>query len=401
MEFNRLGRNSKIRQHWRGASCLVDFPTAIIHNEFGYRMLEVLQFLKTVRLGEVEKGRGNNLNLLRLLCASAVIFSHCFVLRGEYAREPMHAALGWGDLGETAVFCFFFISGYLILKSALSRSTPEEFIAARTLRIFPALMVAIMLCAFVLGPVASTLSVSDYFRDPLTRTFLRDAWLHRTQDALPGVFENNPIRNVVDGPIWTLPVEWTMYMVTLAACAIVRWKSSASRFTARSWAVLIAALILTVQMFPLPWPTSWMWIACFLLGSACYPLRSTVPLSPPFAVAFLSLDLLCFHKLPFHLGAKLFPLALCYCLITFGYHPAAHVKSFHRLGDYSYGLYVFAWPLQQFLVNRTRGAISLFAATYVLALLAAVCSWHFIEKPCLALKDRVRYKMSAALYQSS
>jgi peptidoglycan/LPS O-acetylase OafA/YrhL len=364
-------------------------------------MLEVFQFLKTVRLGEVEKGRGNNLNLLRLLFASAVVFSHCFVLRGEYANEPMHAALGWGDLGETAVFCFFFVSGYLILKSALSRSTPEEFIAARTLRIFPALVAAILLCAFVLGPLVSTLPAIDYFRDPLTHTFLRDAWLHRTQDALPGVFENNPIHYVVNGPIWTLPVEWTMYMVTLVACAIVRRKSPASRFTARSWAVLIVALLLTAQMFPLPWPTSWMWVACFLLGSACYLSRSKMPLSLLLAVAFLSVDLLCFHKLPFHLGAKLFPPALCYCVIAFGYHPAAHVKSFHRLGDYSYGLYIFAWPLQQLLVNHTGGALRLFAISYALSLLAAVCSWHFIEKPCMALKDRVRYKMSAALCQSS
>ena len=362
-------------------------------------MLEVFPILKTVRLGEVEKGRGNNLSLLRLVCASAVIFSHCFVLRGEYAHEPMHAALGWGDLGETAVFCFFFVSGYLILKSALSRSTPEEFIAARTLRNFPALVVAIMLCAFVLGPLASTLPAGDYFRDPLTRTFLRDAWLHRTQDTLPGVFENNPIHCIVDGPIWTLPVEWTMYMLTLVACAIVRWKSPASRYTARSWAVLIVALLLTVQMSPLPWPTSWMWVACFLLGSACYLLRSKVPLSLPLAVAFLSVDLLCFHKLPFHLGAKLFPPVLCYCVIAFGYHPSVHVKSFHRLGDYSYGLYIFAWPLQQLLVNRTRGALSLFAISYVLVLIAAVCSWHFIEKPCLALKDGFSNKTNAAALQ--
>jgi hypothetical protein len=55
----------------------------------------VPKFFQTYGLGDIEKGTENNLNPLRLLFATAVIFSHCFVLRGEYAKEPMHSMLGW------------------------------------------------------------------------------------------------------------------------------------------------------------------------------------------------------------------------------------------------------------------------------------------------------------------
>lgn len=352
--------------------------------------------LQPVLLGNVEGGRNNNLNLLRLLFASAVIFSHSFVLRGEYAREPMHLALGWGDLGETAVFSFFFVSGYLIQKSALRRNTPEEFLAARSLRIFPALILAILLCILVLGPLESSLSAGDYFRSQTTRQFLYDAWLHRTQDSLPGVFENNPVPHIVDGPIWTLPAEWTMYMVVLLLCTIARWKSLLTRFTMRSWGSLIFALLLTAQMMPIPWATAWMWVACFLLGSVCYLLRKRLLLSLPIAAASIMVDLILFHYAPLHLGAKLFPPALCYSLITFGFHPAVHIRSFHRLGDYSYGLYIFAWPLQQCLVNHSTSALRLFAESFVLTLVVAILSWHLIEAPCLALKDRVSAVLNKA-----
>lgn len=353
-------------------------------------MHEPFPCLRTVRLGDFDAGRNNNLNLLRLVFASAVVFSHCYVLRGEYPREPMRAWLGWGDLGETAVFGFFFVSGYLIVKSALRTNTVEEFMLARALRIFPGLVLAILLCAFLLGPIVSVLPFRDYILNPQTFVFLRDAVLHRTQDTLPGMFEHTPIHGVVNGPIWTLPTEWTMYVATFVACSVVRWRVVLQRFTARSWMVLAATLLLTAQMMAIPWATAWMWIACFLLGSACYMLRNRIWLSVPVAVAFLAADLGMFHHLPFHLGARMFPPALCYCVLTFGYHPALHVRWYHRLGDYSYGLYIFGWPLQQVFATSSRNPLAFFAVTYPLVLLLAVCSWHFLEEPCLALKGRLR-----------
>ena len=94
---------------------------------------------KISKLSDVERGRHNNLNLIRFALSSAVVLSHCYVILGLFKDEPMQKFLHFNDLGGTAVYSFFFLSGYLILKSSI-RSSPEEFILSRVLRIFPALI---------------------------------------------------------------------------------------------------------------------------------------------------------------------------------------------------------------------------------------------------------------------
>ncbi len=337
-------------------------------------------------------------NLIRFLFATSVILSHSYAVRREFSHDPMHLLLNWGDLGGTAVFGFFFISGFLILKSALRAETAESYLAARALRIFPALAVTIMLCAFVLGPIVSTDYIGQYFSSSGTWAFLGDAILHHTQDSLPGVFRNHPVQNIVNVSIWTLPAEWTLYIVTLLACLVARRKSLAGSFSLSSWLFLIAALLLTVQMQTLPWASAWRWIACFFVGAICYLARKKVLLSLPVALGIMGADLLIIRHFSRHLGAELFPLALCYLIITFGYHPAVHVRSFHHFGDYSYGLYITGWPLQQVLVLHTSSALSLFAVAYPSALFLAILSWHFIEKPCLAFKGKAKKALDVGTY---
>ncbi len=94
-------------------------------------------------------------------------------------------------------------------------------------------------------------------------------------------------------------------------------------------------------------------------------------------------------KMSYHL----FPYVLGYFVLTLGYHPAVHIAGFHRFGDYSYGLYIYAYPLQQLLATRFHSPLAFFAATYPLTLLAAVCSWHFIEEPSLKLKYKIKRKL--------
>ena len=79
-----------------------------------------------------------------------------------------------------------------------------------------------------------------------------------------------------------------------------------------------------------------------------------------------------------------------YFLLTIGYHPALHFRSFHRIGDYSYGLYIYAFPIQQLLLHKYPRPLFLFAAGYPLSLAAAVLSWHFVERPSLSLKGKMR-----------
>lgn len=342
---------------------------------------------KNVLLRDAEKGRNNNLNLIRFALASLVIFSHSYIATGSFSdNEPMRKYLHFGSFGGLAVLSFFFISGYLILKSGLSMKSPEHFIRARTLRIFPGLITVIFLCGLVLGPCLTVLTVQDYFANHFTWSFLQNALMRQAPVQLPGVFMTNLIRTV-DAPLWTLSSEWTMYIVVLLVCIALKWKLFWKQFTLRTFIFLMFVLLITLPLLPHLSSYSIPWASFFVVGSFCYVFRSRIILNIPIALCLTILFLVLIRSFPIA-GKYIFPAALAYLLLTIGYHPALHFKSFHKIGDYSYGLYIYAWPIQQILSSHPTGqAVKLFLLSYPLALLVSIASWHFIEGPCLRLKD--------------
>src|SRR5579862_815986 len=108
--------------------------------------------------------RQNNFDALRLIAATSVIFSHAFLL-GEGTQDPeplMRLTGGQTILGVVGVFVFFTISGFLVTQSFETTGSPLVFLAKRGLRIFPGLLLCLLVCAFVIGPLVTSLPVSDY-----------------------------------------------------------------------------------------------------------------------------------------------------------------------------------------------------------------------------------------------
>jgi len=346
-----------------------------------------MPYFRVACLGNVDKGRSNNLNLLRFLLASSVILSHSWISLGLLSSEPIHKKLGFTDLGTIAVYGFFFISGYLILKSALRWSSPIDYLASRFLRIFPGLITIVLVCVLVFGPIMTALSLRDYFSSPLTWSFLSEIWMHHMQHLLPGVCINYPLPSI-NAPLWTLPGEWLMYVATMVACLIFRWKSG-RQFKLATWIIIIAVILFTAQMLPLQWAFALQWFKYFVIGSICYLLRDQVALWIPGALFIFAIDIfLLLHNV--RGGHILFPFALCYLLITLGYHPAVYFQVAGRFGDYSYGLYIYGQPIQQALLNHFHRPIPFFLTAYPFVLFSAVLSWHYIEEPALSLKHRIR-----------
>ena len=345
-----------------------------------------MAFFETVRLSQVESGRANNLKLLRFLFAAGVVFSHCYVLLGQLGREPMQRFFHWSNLGEVAVFGFFFLSGYLILKSGLRWSTPSDFLAARCLRIFPALWCTVVLCVAVLGPAASSLSLKEYAAAPLTRHYLLQAVMRANAlHGLPGVFQGRLPFASVNQPLWTLSSEWLTYIVVLLICLGVRLRQGV-RYPWTSWLFIGLVLLLTAQMFPFQKTDSARWAAIFALGGLCFLLRHHVRLSISMAVCGIALSLVLLRVLP-HAGKPLFPLALCYAVAVAGYHPALYVHWFNRLGDYSYGIYIYGWPIQQLLLpSAAKSAVRLFGLAFPCVLTLSALSWHLLEERALRCK---------------
>jgi peptidoglycan/LPS O-acetylase OafA/YrhL len=157
--------------------------------------------------------RHNALNALRLLLAAAVLVSHSWPLSG-HEPEPN---LGGANLGTWAVFGFFGISGYLITRSRLSGRPVRDYYRARALRIMPALVVALLVVAFVFAPLSQLLDPAAAW-DPLSSvTFVaRNVFLYPPAPiAQPGIADtlaNVPYPLLWDGPLWTLFWEGLCYL---------------------------------------------------------------------------------------------------------------------------------------------------------------------------------------------
>ena len=165
-----------------------------------------------VTLGSIAVGRQNSLNLLRLLAAVGVVASHTVII--TQGRDAMPGSM-W-LLGHVCVGAFFTISGYLISASWDRASSAMDFALARVLRIFPALLVCILLTAFVVGPAVSSLGLRAYLTTPQTAGFvLGNLSLFWEVETLPGVFEDHPVPDA-QITFWTLKHELIAYLGVLA-----------------------------------------------------------------------------------------------------------------------------------------------------------------------------------------
>lgn len=151
--------------------------------------------------------RDNNFGIVRLLAALFVIVGHMHILAGGMAPElygiPIH---------EVGVDIFFIIGGYLIARSWMRGPDFAKYICRRIFRIFPALFFCVCITVFLVGPLATSLTLGEYFSDRLTWKYLMNIFLS-TNHALPGVFADNPYPAAVNGSLWSLPVEFMMYFL--------------------------------------------------------------------------------------------------------------------------------------------------------------------------------------------
>lgn len=252
-----------------------------------------------VPLEEAEHGKANNLNLIRLVLASSVILAHSFVILNRRQDEVFRRFLRFNaNMGDVAVFGFFFLSGFLILKSAIRRPDAATFFKARIARIFPALIAVVLLSVFVLGPLITERSLGEYFSRGMTwRYLLTMVFNHGSRGGLPGVFVDAPIREV-NSPLWTLPLEWMMYVCTFLAVIAYKLQVRTATLSRRSVIVLLLVVIFTAQTLPLSTRFGYKAMLCFLVGGAAYLFRRFIPLFPSISIFIFATDLLLSRFLP-------------------------------------------------------------------------------------------------------
>jgi peptidoglycan/LPS O-acetylase OafA/YrhL len=344
--------------------------------------------VSTLRLGDLAHGRDNNFQLIRLFAAACVVLFHSYALTGRWTHEPLWRVMPETNFGALGVKIFFVVSGFLVTQSWLARQSVAPFVAARVLRIYPALIAA-TLVTIALAGWSSSLSWPQFLSDPQTVDYAwRVALGWDMVYRLPGAFPTNPFPHDVNGSLWTLPIELRLYLVLLVAgfLGILARRGS--------WLAIVAALVAVFawrpEWFPLsPNDKAVRELALlFGLGSLACAWRASVPVS--LAGALAAIALVAWN--PGGLGrGMLFAPLLAYVVLVVAYHPKLQWHAFNRVGDYSYGLYVYSFPLQQTLMQRfpSLEPAGLFACSLPLGIAVAALSWHALESPALALKSRL------------
>lgn len=296
---------------------------------------------------------------------------------------------------------FFALSGFLIAGSA-QRLTVSQFIINRSLRIYPALAVEILLSALILGPVFTSLSLHQYCLQKETYKYLFNL-IGYIQFHLPGMFLKNPF-DIVNGSLWTVPVEIACYiiMVLLIVTKTLTkpgWIAAAATAYPLIWFLYMATLYnshrtgVTAYVLNLFFNfTGFQLIPCFLLAVAMYIARYRIPHSPILFIGAIVMlcviGVLANAKLQYDPALNIISNPLfVYIVIYVGLSKTPKLP-FYSTGDYSYGLYLYAYPIQQSikqLLPNIAVPVHLAVSITIVTVFAAF-SWHCIEKPILAMR---------------
>ena len=340
----------------------------------------------------VEGSNKNNFDVLRLVAATTVIVSHAYLLDG---RTDPYLWLTGISPGWSAVVMFFAISGFLIAQSLQRRNLPE-FLLARALRIFPGLAVCVAVTALALAPL-SNLSLGEYFASIETVKFvLGNATLLSTQYLLPGVFSDHRITQA-NGSIWTLRYEIACYImlatISIATTSRPAWRKVALALVLIAGVFVPAVLLLTHRSVSVQVLNLTELFMPFLVGSWVFWSNKRVT-AFHFVASLLASMLL--SRTPFYEPATTLTVAIFTLWIAL---TPFQVLAFARnRPDYSYGIYIYAYPIQQIILESfpTLHPLAKASIAFLVVLVPAGLSWHFVEKPCLSFKKRWRSHSNSA-----
>ena len=328
-------------------------------------------------LSELLRKEHNNIDILRLIAACAVIFAHADTVLGNTPTDFIYDFLRFDYSGHVAVKLFFFLSGLVVTNSLLSKRNIFQFAVARICRIMPALAVVLGLWAFVLGPMLTTLSLNVYFSSSTAYAYFFEGILLKITYALPGVYATMP-NSSINASIWVVPYEMFAYLwlgiffiagvfrfrmapVLLILFLLYETASGSSRIFSND---MMAA---GVNKF----------LLCFAFGALLVVFKDRLRITLPLVVGLCAAYWLSRGTM----AAELFfyP-ALC---ITSLYISSLRLALLLKpTSDISYGVYLWGWPAQQLmhLWFPDEGKIFNWVTATVLALLFGYASWHLIEK---------------------
>lgn len=358
--------------------------------------------------------RSNSIGFLRWLMAFMVIFSHAGPLAGFYGGQDLGTQFSdEQSLGGVAVAGFFFLSGFLITKSKMGRASTARYFWRRIMRIFPGWFLVLIITAYVLAPIAYLRENGswDGFWDATSESpftyFSNNMWLPLEQHNIAGMGTSLPFYQLHggfewNGSAWTLAFEFSAYI-------LVAVLGVAGALANRLIGGIVATAIIMLAMM------QWfgvgnlgvfgvvfadfrqlLLLAPFAFGILFALFGERIPIDNRLAIVCIFIAGWTYAKggwLPFG------QYAFCYVLIWFAIR-AKFLRNWDKHGDFSYGIYIIAWPLMQFCAYfglQNAGWLVYHVVIVAGCHAYAYLSWHLIERPALQLKDWTPKWLAAVL----
>ncbi|NMN07048.1 MULTISPECIES: acyltransferase [unclassified Novosphingobium] len=354
---------------------------------------------------ERNNGFGPGFDFARVFLAISVLLWHVLLMStGGY--QPFISTPAW-IYNYSILPMFFGLSGFLVAGSA-QRNTLKIFAINRGIRIFPALIVEIALSALILGPIFTNLPLGEYFTNKQFYIYFLNM-IALINFKLPGVFLSNPYPGTVNGSLWTVPFEFLCYFA-MAFVIVRQFINQPKKLLAFSIFVMVAAIVLQACVDFLPHAAlldkvmkayihdgkGSALLPCFLLGALAYTLRYKIPMDWRIFLGCLLVVLIA--GIMFGPGSWkntvlviVFAPVLIYIVCFVGLLDIPKLPYFSR-GDYSYGIYLYGFPIQQALAASSdlfHNPWIMLAGSLAATTAFATFSWHCIESPILRKRKAI------------
>ena len=333
----------------------------------------------------ITKNRPAGFDYMRILLATAIVAWHTFITaQGDAAQYAV-----WNGpfrfIPGLTLPMFFALSGFLVAGSLERSKTLVSFLGLRVLRIMPALIVETVVSALIIGPIFTALPLGQYYSNPQFHAYLLNI-VGDVHFYLPGVFSHNPKPYVINGQLWTVPWELACY-ATLAIIAFVGLAKTPLRVLA---AFVVCQLVvgfyglhhLRPAVSAVPGTSL---VMCFLAGVIGYRWREKIVWSAPVAVIAALVTVAC---LVIPNADRIIAIPVAYLTVYLGLLAPRRLPVICS-GDYSYGIFLYGFPIQQVMAALFPLAHTIwgnFLLAYPVVCTLAVASWWGVEKQAFRLR---------------
>lgn len=335
--------------------------------------------------------KNNNFDFLRFLFALLVVISHSYPLSGSNEGSQWICQITNGQivLAQIGLSGFFIISGYFIFQSLERSKSIFDYFKKRFLRLFPALLVALLL-TILLAPLVYKSEI-PFFKNYLVYTYVpNNLSLYRFQSSIKGVFDNNAY-HAINGSLWTIRYEFSLYV----ALSLLFFFRSQKRVVVIlvSFAFIIFYFLYNFYLNRLAGSTLFGLQGIHVLNLGTFFISGSLLASLQFekikhkSVIFGLSVLIVVLSLYFNCYDSVKHLVFPILVILIGFIPLSFLSPFVKLGDMSYGIYIYSFPIQQTLVYFFKiNTYTLMFISVFLSIGFGYLSWHLIEKRALKYK---------------